>query len=401
MYPRHSMQGIRRMKYVFIGATTVILVQAFYLYYYSRFAYVWFGTRPENDLGTSTARLKTILFWNEYVKSRDFHFGVGHSPFQRARCPVDTCYAHHNRSLLDPQSVDVILIHGRSEYDYEEMENRFRPDLSYARHPLTKYIYFLHEAPFHQYQDLKEFDGFYNYTMTYRLDSDIPVPYGQFIERKDKFSVTENFAGGKKKFAAWFVSNCRDHSGRQEVAKNLQQYIDVDIYGNCGPLKCSEEDWECYEMLNDYRFYFSFENSLCKDYVTEKLFGVMNYTVIPVVLSGADVPSMVPPHSVINIVDFESPRHLADYLIYLSKNDTAYNEYFQWRGQYQQRLNRTWDWTGDWNFAEGFCDLCAWLHREVAPKAMDIHAWYTQDQCVGADHPMYSNFTQSRRIEGA
>ena len=61
------------------------------------------------------------------------------------------------------------------------------------------------------------------------------------------------------------------------MAKNLQQYIDVDIYGNCGPLKCSEEDWECYEMLNDYRFYFSFENSLCKDYVTEKLFGVMKW----------------------------------------------------------------------------------------------------------------------------
>ena len=59
------------------------------------------------------------------------------------------------------------------------------------------------------------------------------------------------------------------------VAKNLQKYIDVDIYGGCGPLKCSLQPWECLEMLDDYRFYFSFENSLCKDYVTEKLFGVM------------------------------------------------------------------------------------------------------------------------------
>ena len=66
----------------------------------------------------------------------------------------------------------------------------------------------------------------------------------------------------------------------------------------------------------------------------------------------------------------------------------------RWRGQYQQRLNRTWEFNEDWNFAEGFCDLCAWLHRDVAPKALDIHTWFTQDQCVTADHPLYWNFTR-------
>ena len=30
-------------------------------------------------------------------------------------------------------------------------------------------------------------------------------------------------------------------------------------------------------------------------------------------------------------MDFKSPKHLADYLIYLDKNKTAYNNYFKWK----------------------------------------------------------------------
>ncbi|RTG80916.1 uncharacterized protein DC041_0004569 [Schistosoma bovis] len=39
---------------------------------------------------------------------------------------------------------------------------------------------------------------------------------------------------------------------------------------------------------------------------------------------------VAPPYSFIHVDQFESPAKLADYLKYLDKNDTAYNEYFAW-----------------------------------------------------------------------
>lgn len=56
------------------------------------------------------------------------------------------------------------------------------------------------------------------------------------------------------------------------MAKELQKYIPVDIYGACGTLKCAiSEKQKCDQMLNtDYKFYLAFENSLCYDYITEK-----------------------------------------------------------------------------------------------------------------------------------
>jgi hypothetical protein len=46
----------------------------------------------------------------------------------------------------------------------------------------------------------------------------------------------------------WMVSNCGSKSKRAEYAAKLKKYVPVDIYGNCGPLKCSS----CDEMLQKY-----------------------------------------------------------------------------------------------------------------------------------------------------
>ena len=41
----------------------------------------------------------------------------------------------------------------------------------------------------------------------------------------------------------------------------------MDIFGRCGkPLKCTKGRDECFEeIVQQYKFYLAFENSLCKD----------------------------------------------------------------------------------------------------------------------------------------
>ena len=73
---------------------------------------------------------------------------------------------------------------------------------------------------------------------------------------------------------AWFVSNCAARNGRLQYAMELSKHIQVDIYGACGQLKClrAEAD-KCFALLDQhYKFYLAFENSNCKDYITEKFF---------------------------------------------------------------------------------------------------------------------------------
>ncbi len=76
----------------------------------------------------------------------------------------------------------------------------------------------------------------------------------------------------KQKLVAWFVSNCHSWSKRELYVKELQKFIPVDIYGPCGNLSCPRnKEAECDAMLErDYKFYLSFENSICHQYTTEK-----------------------------------------------------------------------------------------------------------------------------------
>ncbi|VDP38463.1 unnamed protein product [Heligmosomoides polygyrus] len=101
-----------------------------------------------------------------------------------------------------------------------------------------------------------------------------------------------------------------------------------------------------------YHFYLAFENSICKHYITEKLWkhGYTHY-VVPIVLKREIVEQFAPPYSFIAADDFRDPADLAKYLKYLMENKTAYLEYFMWRldyhvvfldGVHHDKLERPW-----------------------------------------------------------
>ena len=86
--------------------------------------------------------------------------------------------------------------------------------------------------------------------------------------------------------------------------------------------------------MSCFRFYLSFENAICQDYVTEKIFNALRLNTIPVVLGGANYTKILPPGSFINAGDFDSPKELANYLGVVLNNSTLYESYFAWRPFY-------------------------------------------------------------------
>ena len=80
-----------------------------------------------------------------------------------------------------------------------------------------------------------------------------------------KLSLTE----GKVQMYFHFCRN-----GRLNYARELGKYINVDIYGACGSKRCPRTNAnKCFSLLDkEYKFYLAFENSNCKEYITEKFF---------------------------------------------------------------------------------------------------------------------------------
>uniref|UniRef100_A0A915A3B7 Fucosyltransferase n=1 Tax=Parascaris univalens TaxID=6257 RepID=A0A915A3B7_PARUN len=71
-------------------------------------------------------------------------------------------------------------------------------------------------------------------------------------------------------------------------------------------------------------FYLAFENSVCRDYVTEKVFWYMEKIIVPIVLKRSFASSILPNGSFIAADDFNSPASLAEHLKYLRSNKEKY-----------------------------------------------------------------------------
>ena len=207
------------------------------------------------DSFRNTSELKTILVYTGLPAS----IRRGQQQFLFDKCAVDKC------SLITDKKqgpkADVVLW----------QQSIQKP--SWKKPPNQVWVLYFLESPLHTPM-LGGFKNLINWTATYRRDSTIVTPYEKFVPYKHPKTVLRNFATGKTRKVAWFVSNCGAKSGRMAYVKELQKHIEVDIYGLCGPFKCTRgPKSKCDAMLSKvYKFYLAFENSNCKDYVTEKLY---------------------------------------------------------------------------------------------------------------------------------
>ena len=160
------------------------------------------------------------------------------------------------------------------------------------------------------------------------------------------------------------------------------KYIPIDVYGSCGSLSCPRDQTkQCEQMIEKkYKFYLAFENSLCQEYVTEKLWSTMKMNVVPVVMGIANYSSILPPHSYIDVRDFKTVSDLAEFLKLLDKHNDLYNAYFLWKRYYD-----VFDWHMGTRFA---CSLCEYMNRSDG-NTKTYHSisafWNKNKQCLSLD----------------
>ena len=121
----------------------------------------------------------------------------------------------------------------------------------------------------------------------------------------------------------------------------MKTTISVDIYGKCSKeftSKIPPYSQEEKMILSKYKFYLAFENSKCPEYVTEKLYRIINANSdenppVPIVMGPNRTwyEKNLPPQSYIHVDDFNSPEELGSYLEDLDSHDSKYLKYLHWR----------------------------------------------------------------------
>ena len=240
-----------------------------------------------------TNQTKFIAFYSTTPRQNRY-VGVlpgssGEAPFIDAACPVQDCYyrtvRYEDRHRYNLSQFDAVLFHPLGEGADRAATSQV------WRRPHQRFVLVHMESPLHnqnRYLQTTHFDDphFFNWTMTYRWDSDIPRPYGWFQEQASQRLSTGRTGGGNrqeqdrstsvvsstdtfyprlreegdwipynasafrqslphrpKEFhalanrpgqVAWVVSNCNTHSHREEYVQELQKYINVTVLGYCG-----------------------------------------------------------------------------------------------------------------------------------------------------------------------
>ena len=357
------------------------------LYESSKYSRIFTCLPKKEAVSTDTTKgpSKALLIYTNLFGDRKWWNGEeAPNHLKNIGCSHHNCYITYEKSML--KNASAVVFHSRDMPSADELKK-----ISREKRPSNQYWgYFSAESPINN-PNPEPLNGMFNLTMTYKVASDIFLPYRKFIKLDHPVRNNVNYALNKTKMAYWLVSNCGVRI-REDVVRLLEKHgVQVDVGGGCknhwpNRLQCSER--RC-SSLSDYKFYLAFENSYCRDYVTSKYFrNGFESNSIPIVLGGANYsnPHLAIPGSYINVQDFPSINKLAEYLLKVSGDDQLFNSYFKWRENYELV-----DWSYGWPFVgkKGWpCELCKIVQtRSPAHKVYHklSESWSVINDCQGRD----------------
>lgn len=255
-----------------------------------------------------------VLEWTTIYKEPFNYWGKGQAPFIGRNCSFQNCFLTDEHSYFkNIFDFDALLFNACNLLQDTELPPTRKENQVYI---------FVGVEPSAYCPLPAKFNRFFNMTLTYKLNSDIPYPYlvvknnrGELMgprlnmQWKDVESMPSlnktilSKLQTKSIAAAWIASNCDTIGRRLDFVNSLNNELSkyghrVDYYGSCGSYQNCEkfpEDMsanditKCSTMIKTtYYFYLAFENSFCEDYVTEKVLHGLKYFAVPVVYGGAN-----------------------------------------------------------------------------------------------------------------
>lgn len=92
------------------------------------------------------------------------------------------------------------------------------------------------------------------------------------------------------------------------------------------------------KVMSKYLFYLVFENSRCRQYISEKVFyNAYSKGAIPVILGPPlkDCNLLLPPNSFLHVDNYETPAELAEAIIRISKSQESLLSLHRWRNHFK------------------------------------------------------------------
>ncbi|XP_058492742.1 alpha-(1,3)-fucosyltransferase 7 [Solea solea] len=303
------------------------------------------------------------------VPQRNISILLWHWPFGRSYSLAgDKCLEMYNIShclLTDNTSdfatADVVVFH------HQEISHGSSSLPLHLHRPASQHWVWMSLEPPVNNANLAQFNGLFNWTMSYRRDADIPIPYGKTIPGGEEHSFKA--PANHSCLVSWVVSSYKPQQARSSVYQSLKKYIPIKVYGRWTKEMLS--DRKLLATIANCLFYLSFENSEARDYISEKLWrNAFQAGVVPVVLgpSRATYEALAPPGSFIHVSDFNSTANLAAYLKLVAADRKKYEGYFQWHRTHAIKTYTEW--------RERLCQICVKYPNLPAKQVyQDLEGW--------------------------